>query len=160
MMIGVNSLVDKGRIFYPGVELKTLMMVIRREMRMERSRRRREVGLSFRATEVPGGGVIGSGGGLGGVEGPEPNTGFLPRVSDLSREFPPGSLSHAPEPDLARSVGFSGAAGIILRGHSELRMCSATPHRPNQELVKEKKIRSFSLPIERKQIDISNKRHG
>jgi len=54
-----------------------------------------EVGFGFGAAEVAGGGVVGSGGFLGGVEGAEPDAGFLAGVADLGGVAAPGALADA-----------------------------------------------------------------
>lgn len=56
----------------------------------------REVEFGFASPESEGGLVVGSGGGLGGVEGPEPHSGGFVGVSDLSGPFPPWPLSNSP----------------------------------------------------------------
>lgn len=55
----------------------------------------KEVGLGLGTAEGSGGGVVGSGGILGGIEGSEPDASLLPRISDLRRESAPWSLPHA-----------------------------------------------------------------
>jgi len=67
---------------------------------------RGEVGLGFGAAEVAGGGVVGSGGFLGGVEGAEPDAGFLPRVADLGGVAAPGALADAAVVDLGGGIGW------------------------------------------------------
>lgn len=54
----------------------------------------REVELGLVAPEAESGFVVGSGGGLGGVEGAEPYSGGFERVSYLGCPFPPWSLSY------------------------------------------------------------------
>lgn len=55
----------------------------------------REVELGLVAAESEGGFVVGAGGGLGGLEGSEPNSGGFEWVSDLRRPFSPWPLSHS-----------------------------------------------------------------
>uniref|UniRef100_J3MUT9 Uncharacterized protein n=1 Tax=Oryza brachyantha TaxID=4533 RepID=J3MUT9_ORYBR len=54
-----------------------------------------EVDLGLGALEADGGRVVGAGGFLGGVEGPEPHPRRLHRVPDLRRPLPPRPLPHA-----------------------------------------------------------------
>ncbi|KAG2397165.1 uncharacterized protein HKW66_Vig0145990 [Vigna angularis] len=63
-----------------------------------------KVGFSFGAAEVAGGGVVGSGGFLGGVEGAEPDAGFLAGVADLGGVAAPGALSDAAVVNLVGSI--------------------------------------------------------
>lgn len=61
-----------------------------------------EIGLGFRAVEGAGGSVVGVRGFLGGVEGTEPDTGFLHGVPYLGCKSPPWPLSY---PTVARRIG-------------------------------------------------------
>ena len=63
-----------------------------------------EVGFGFGAAEVAGGGVIGAGGVLGGVEGAEPDAGLLAGVTDLGGVAAPWSLPDAAEVKLVGIV--------------------------------------------------------
>lgn len=56
-----------------------------------------EVGLGFWSPKRPGGGVVGAGGLLGGVEGAEPDASLLPGVSDLGGKSTPRTLPYASE---------------------------------------------------------------
>jgi hypothetical protein len=64
-----------------------------------------EVGAGSRPTEGSGGGVVGSRGGLGGVEGPQPDRRLLGGVPDLGGVAAGGSPPHAAVPDLRRRRG-------------------------------------------------------
>jgi len=59
-----------------------------------------EIGLGFGAAELARGGVVGSCGFLGGVEGAEPDAGFLARVADLGGVTAPGAFPDASVADL------------------------------------------------------------
>lgn len=61
-----------------------------------------EIGFGFRAVEGACGGVVSVRGFLGGVEGTEPNPGFLHGVPYLGCESPPWPLS---DPTVARRIG-------------------------------------------------------
>lgn len=89
-----------------------------RDGRWRRGRGARKVGLSLRPPEGDGGGVVGPGGVLGGVEGAEPHPGFLPGIPDLGRKPPPRPLPDAAVPNLHRH----------RRGSRSLSRSSALPH--------------------------------
>lgn len=74
-----------------------------------------EIGLGRRAKEAYGGGIVGSGRGLGGVEGSEPDFGLLPRVTDLGDESAPRPL-----PDAAETRWIAGSVPGGLRSCSRL----------------------------------------
>ena len=57
----------------------------------------REVGFGLGASEIPGGGVVGSGGLLRGVEGSEPDAALLGGIPNLGGVAPPWPLPHSPE---------------------------------------------------------------
>lgn len=58
-----------------------------------------KIRLGFGTAEVDGGGVVGSSGVLRRVESTEPDSGFLPWVSDLGGESAPWPLPNAPVPN-------------------------------------------------------------
>jgi len=64
--------------------------------------RERKIGLRFRPAKGSGRGVVGPRGILGGIERAEPHALLFPRISNLRRESPPGTLPDAPE---ARLLG-------------------------------------------------------
>lgn len=59
-----------------------------------------EVGLGLDTAELSGSCVVRASRLLGGVEGPKPDTGLLPRVTNLGRVPAPRPLSHSPVPVL------------------------------------------------------------
>lgn len=67
-----------------------------------------KIGLRFCAAQGPGGIIVRAGGILGSVECAEPHSSFLPWISDLRCESPPGPLSYAPE------MGFFEGPGFVL----------------------------------------------
>ncbi|OWM81423.1 hypothetical protein CDL15_Pgr007461 [Punica granatum] len=79
---------------------------------------RGEVGLGLDAAELSSGRVVRTCRLLGSVEGPEPDAGLLPGVTDLGRVPSPRSLPHSPVPHLLATVrGRAGSGGLISRGH-------------------------------------------
>ena len=84
-------------------------------------RREREIGLSFGASELSSGGVVGPGGFFGGVKGTEPNAALLAWVPDLGGVPAPWPLPYSPEMHLLHvTVKFNGGGGgrLVPRRHS------------------------------------------
>lgn len=83
--------------------------VLRVEIGENSPRREGEIGFGLGPTEGTRGGIVGACSILSGIEGAEPNTGLLPRVSDLGGESTPRPLPDAAESDLeGRSVSLRG----------------------------------------------------
>lgn len=103
-----------------------VLLESKRRMRKGRRRREREIGFRLGTTEGTGGGVVGTGGVLCRIEGAEPDARLLPRVSDLSGESPPRSLSDASESRLFPYIARSRSDG--RRRCSCRRGSSRSPH--------------------------------